>query len=148
MSCPRKSTYFMLLTKSRKPLVTHLIFLNSLKTVSLISLCILPPCILIVLDNEDWRFSYLLQQRTKELGSNSDPLPAALWWGPCLGAQKSLIVYWCQCRNVVTLQIALLSSHMSSLQRCSHPCWLVKMDGNLSFLRKGRNRKEKVLPWG
>ena len=130
---PRKSTTLVLLTKSRKPSVTQLIFLKSLKTISPIPPCLLPPCILIVLDNDDWRFLYLLQQGTWEVGSSSDTLPgAAVWRAPCLGVERSRVVLWCQCHNVVTLQIALLSSHTFSLQRCFHLCCLVKMDGNLS----------------
>lgn len=144
MLSPRKRTTSVLLTKSRKPWVTQLIFLKNVKTISPIPPCLLLPCTLIVLDNEDWRVLYLLQQGTREVVSHSDTLPGAVvWCAPCSGAQHSRIVLRCQCHNVATLQIALLSSHTFSLWRCSHLFHLVKMDGNVSncWEKEGIGRK-------
>lgn len=145
MLSPRKRTTSVLLTKSRKPSVTQLIFLKNFKTISPIPPCLLLPCTLIVLDNEDWRVLYLLQQGTREVVSHSDTLPGAVvWCAPCSEAQHSPIVLRCQCHDVATLQIALLSSHTFSLWRCSHLCHLVKMDGNVSncWEKEGIGRKK------
>lgn len=149
LSC-RKSTSLEPLTKSRKCSVTQLILLKSLKITLSVPPCFLLHCVLTVLDNTDWRFLPPFQQGTSKIRNSSDTLPRVIvWHAPCLGAQPLCFVLWCECHNVVTLQIDLLSSYIFSLQRCFHLCCLVK-NGWESFemLRKGKNWKEKVLHWG